>query len=95
MENARDEKDKAEQECDLVKCKVKHLKRLLVPGVEMSDKELEHLLNEIEDYQKKMEQAEEQIKSSSSAFMAAHSATMEVLGVAGKLQYHERFSRKG
>ena len=95
MENARDEKDKAEQECDLVKCKAKDLKQLLVPGVEMSDKELEHLVNEIEDYQKKMEQAEKQMKSSSSAFMAAHSATMEVLGVAGKVQYHERFSHKG
>ena len=30
----------------------------------------------------------------SSAFMAAHLATMEVLGVAGKVKYHERFSRK-
>ena len=93
MENARDEKTRAEQECDLVKCKVKDLKWLLVPGVEMSDQELEHLVNEIEDYQKKMEQAEKQMKSSSSAFMAAHSATTEVLGVAGKVQYHELFSQ--
>ena len=58
MENARDEKNKAEQECDLVKCKAKGLKQLLVPGVEMSDKELEHLVNKIKDYQKKMEEAE-------------------------------------
>ena len=58
VENARDEKDKAEQECDLVKCKAKDLKQLLVPGVEMSDKVLEDLVNEIEDYQKKMKQAE-------------------------------------
>ena len=83
--NARDGKDKAEQECDLVKCKVKDPKWLLVPGVEISDQELEHLVHEIEDYQKRMEQAEKHIKSSSSAFMAAHSATMEVLGAAGKL----------
>ena len=95
VENARDEKDKKEQECDLVKCKAKDLKPLLVPSVEMSDKELEHLMNEIEDYQKKMEKAEKQMKSSSSAFMPAHSATMEVLGVAGKVKYHERFSKKG
>ena len=27
--------------------------------------------------------------------MAAHAATMEVLGVAGKVKYHERFSKKG
>ena len=71
------------------------MKQLLVPGVEMSDKELEYLVNEIEYYQKKMEQAEKQMKSSSSAFMAAYSATMEELGVAGKVQYHERFSHKG
>ena len=61
----------------------------------MSDQELEHLVHEIEDYQKRMEQAEKQMKSSSSAFMAAHSATVEVLGVAGIVQYHERFIHKG
>ena len=95
MENVRDEKDKAQEECDLVKSKAKDLKQMLVPGVEMSDQELEHLVHDIEDYQKRMEQAEKQIKISSSAFMAAHSATMEVLGVAGKMQYHKRFSHKG
>ena len=42
-----------------------------------------------------MEQAERQMKSSTSAFMAAHSAMMEVLGVAGKVQYHQRFNSKG
>ena len=95
VENARDEKEKAQEECYSVKCKVKDLKQLLVPGVEMSDEELEHLVHEIEDYMKWMEQAERQMKSSTSAFMAAHSATMEVLGVAGKVQYHQRFSSKG
>ena len=95
MANARDEKDKAEQECYLVMCKAEDLKQLLLPGVEMSDQELEHLVHEIEDYKKRMEQAEKQMKSSSSVFIPAHSATMEVLGVAGKVQYHERFSHKG
>ena len=42
-----------------------------------------------------MEKAEVQIKSSSSAFMTAHLATMQVLGVAGEMKYSERFSRKG
>ena len=42
-----------------------------------------------------MEQAEKQMQSSSSAFMTAHAATMEVLGTVGKVQYHERFSNKG
>ena len=95
MGNARDEKEKAEQECYSVKCKVKDLKQLLVPSVEMSHQELEHLVHDIEDYKKRMEQAEKQMQSSSSAFMAAHSATMEVVGVAGKVQYHQRFSHKG
>ena len=58
-------------------------------------RELEHLIHETEDYKKRMEQAERQMKSSMSAFMAAHSATMEVLGVAGKVQYHQRFSLEG
>ena len=61
----------------------------------MSYQELEYLVNDIEDYKKKMEQAEKQMQSSSSAFMTAHAATMEVLGIVGKVQYHERFSNKG
>ena len=68
---------------------------LLVPSVEMCDQELVHLVHEIEDYKKSMEQAEKHMKSSTSAFMAAHSAMMEVLGVTGKVQYHQRFSSKG
>ena len=55
----------------------------------------DHLVQDIEDYKKSMEQAERQMKSSTSVFMAAHSATMEVLGVAGKVQYNQRFSLKG
>ena len=47
--NARDEKEKAEQECDLVKYKVKDLNCSLAPGVEMSNQELEYLVNDIED----------------------------------------------
>ena len=61
----------------------------------MSHKELEHLVHDIENYKKSMEQAEKQMQSTSSAFMAAHSATMEVFGVAGKVQYQQRFSHKG
>ena len=95
VEKTRDEKEKAEEECYSVKCKARDLKQLLVPSVEMSDGELEHLVHEIEDYKKQMEWAEWHMKSSMSAFMAAHSAMMEVLGVAGKVQYHQRFSSKG
>ena len=38
--------EKTEQECDLVKYKVKCLKRLLVPDVKMSDRELQDLVTE-------------------------------------------------
>ena len=68
---------------------------MLVPGMLMCDEELEHLVEEIEDYKKSMKQAEKQMKSSTSAFMAAHATTMEVLGEAGKVQYNQRFHSRG
>ena len=79
MQTARDENKKAEEESFSVKHKAKDLKQLLVPGMEMCDEELEHLVHEIEDYKKRMEQAERQMKSSTSAFMAAHSAWWKYL----------------
>ena len=57
---------------------------MLAHGVEMSDEELEYLVNEIEDYKKQMAQAEKQMESSSLAFLTVHAATMEVLGMVGK-----------
>ena len=95
VENARCEKDKTEKECDLMKGKMKDLKRLLVCDMQMSDEELKNLVTEVEDYSQKMAKAEVQMKSTSSAFMAAHLATMEVPGVAGKVKYNKRFSKKG
>ena len=93
--NARDEKEKAEEESYSVKCKARDLNQWLVPSIEMSHQELENLVHDIEGYKKSMKQAEKQMQAGSSAFMAAHSATMEVLGVAGKVQYQQRFSHKG
>ena len=93
--NAREPKEKVEQESYSVMCKERDLKWWLVPGVEMSHEELEHLVHEIENYKKSMEQAQKQMQSTSSAFMATHSGTMEVFGVAGKVQYQQRFSHKG
>ena len=78
-----------------MKYKVKCLKRLLVPDLKMSDEELKSLVTEIEEYKQKMAKAGVQMQSTSSAFMAAHAAMVEVLGVAGKVKYHERFSKKG
>ena len=70
------------------------LRRLLVPNMKMSDKELQDLVTEIEDYEQNMAKTEAQMKSTASAFMSPHAATMEVLGVAGKVKYHERFRKK-
>ena len=95
MENAWDEKEKAQKEHDLVKYRAQDLKQLLAHGVEMSNEELEYLVNKIEDYKKQMAQAEKQMESSSLAFLTAHAATMVVLGMVGKVQYHEQFSKKG
>ena len=94
VQKAQDEKETAEAECDLVKEKARELKRLLVPGMEMSDEELEHLVEEIEDYKKSMKEAEKQMKSTTSAFMDAHATTLEVLGEAGKVQFKQRFCSK-
>ena len=78
-----------------MKRKAEHLKILLTPGMEMTNEKLQHLVSEIEDYRKKMEKTEGQMKSSTSAFMNAHLAKLEVLGVAGEVKYSERFHRKG
>ena len=60
----------------------------------MSDEELEHLVNEVEDYKQQMAQAEKQMESSSLTFLTVHAATMEVLDMVGKVQYNEQFSKK-
>ena len=95
IENALSEKERTEQTYDLVRYKVKCLKRLLVPHVKMSDRELEDLVTDTEEYGQKMAKAEVQIKSTASAFMSAHAVTMEVLSVTGKWKYNDRFSKKG
>ena len=51
-------------------------------------------MTDVEDYRQKMAKAEGQMKSTSSAFMPAHLATIEVLGAAVKVKYNERLTRK-
>ena len=48
VRNARDAKEKAEEENDSVMSKARDLKWWLVPGVEMTHEELEHLVHDIE-----------------------------------------------
>ena len=61
----------------------------------MTDEELQDLVHEIEEYKQHMVKAETQMKSTTSAFLSAHAATMEVMGVAEKVKYHESFRKKG
>ena len=91
IENVRWKKDKTEKECNLVKSKEKDLERVLVRDMQISDDMFKNLVTEVEGYREKMAKVEAQMKSASSAFMSAHSATMKVLGVAGKVKYHTRF----
>ena len=64
---------------------------MVIPGAEMCDDELVDLVTEIEDYKKNMQVAEQEMKSSTSAFMAAHATTLEVLGEAGKYSIRRGF----
>ena len=75
--------------------KVRCLRKLLVHDVEMTDKELQDLICEIEEYKENMAKAQRHMKSTTSVFLSAHAATMEVLGVAGKVKYHHMFRKKG
>ena len=61
----------------------------------MSHGELEDVIKEIKDYKQQMAQTEKQMEVSSSAFLSAHAATMEVLGMVGKVKYHDRFHKTG
>ena len=94
IDNAQCEKEQTEEACDLVGYKVRCLRKLLVCDVQMTDEELQDLVHEIEEYKQNMIKAEKQMKSTTSAFLSAHAATMEVLGVAGKVKYHQRFRKK-
>ena len=90
-----DRKEKVEKEHHLLNCKVKDVKRLLAPDMEMSHGELEDVIKEIKDYKQQMVQTEKLMEVSSSAFLSAHAATMEVLGMVEKVKYHDRFCKTG
>ena len=94
IEKAQDKKETAEAECDLVKEKARELKQLLIPGVEMCNDKLQDLVAAIEDYKKSMQVAEKEMKGSTSASMAAHTKTLEVLGETRKVQYKQRLCSK-
>ena len=94
INDAQCEKEKTEETCDLLRYKVRCLRKLLVHDVEMTDKELQDLICEVEEYKEHMAKAERQMKYTTSAFLSAHAAMMEVLGAAGKVKYHQTFRKR-
>ena len=54
INDARCGKEETEQACDLVRYKVRCLRKLLGHDVEMTDKELQDLICEIEEYKQNM-----------------------------------------
>ena len=60
----------------------------------MTDKELQDLICEIEEYKEDMAKAERQMRSSTLSFLSVHAATIDVLGVAGKVKYHQTFRKR-
>ena len=68
---------------------------MLVCDVQMSDKELRELIDEVEEYKEHMVKAERQMKNTTSAFLSAHATMMEVLGAAGKIKYDKTFRKRG
>ena len=62
----------------------------------MSDEENIDLVKDIDGLKAEMEKSKDNMKGATSAFMGAHSVTLEVLGSAGEVKLTDgRFSRKG
>ena len=79
VRKACDKKDMAETVCNIMNKKADKLKPFLAQGVQIEEEELVNLVRDIEDYKKSMEIAEREMRESTSAFMAAHGTTLEVL----------------
>ena len=94
VRKACDKKDMAETVCNIMNKKADKLKPFLAQGVQIQEEELVNLVRDIEDYKKSMEIAEREMRESTSAFMAAHGTTLEVLGEAGRIKYKQRFHTK-
>ena len=68
---------------------------MLWPGVVMTDEEMIDLVKDIDLLKAEMEKTQHVMKGATSAFMGAHSVTLEVLGSAGEVKLTDgRFSRK-
>ena len=93
---AVDRHEKVNEEYERVIEKVENLKQMLRPGVVMTDEEMIDLVKDIDGLKAEMEKSKHDMKGATSAFMGAHSVTLEVLGSAGEVKLMDgRFSRKG
>ena len=93
---AIDRHEKVDEEYERVMKNVENLKQMLRPDVVMSDEEMVDLLKDINELKAEMQKSKDNMKGATSAFMGAHSVTLEVLGSAGEVKLMDgRFSRKG
>ena len=93
---AIDRHEKVDDEYETVMKKVENLQQMLRPGVMMSDEEMIDLVKDIDGLKAEMEKSKDNMKGATSAFLGAHSVTLEVLGSAGEVNLTDgRFSRKG
>ena len=91
-----EQNDAFNEEYQKVIDKAENLKKMLMLGVVMHDEEMMDLVKDIDGLKAEMEKSQDAIKGAQSAFMGAHSVTLEVLGSAGHVKLtDERFSRKG
>ena len=93
---AIDRHEKVDDEYERAIKKVENLKQLWRPGVVMSDEEMVDLVKDIDGLKAEIQKSKDNMKGATSAFMGAHSVTLEVLGSAGEVKLMDgRFSRKG
>ena len=92
---AIDRHERVDKEYETVMKKVENLQQMLRPGVVMSDEEMIELVKDIDGLKAEMEKSKDNIKGATSAFLGAHSVTLEVLGSAGEVKLMDgKFSRK-
>ena len=83
---AVDRNEKVNEEYERVIEKVENLKKMLRPGVVMTDEEMIDLVKDIGGLKAEIEKSKHYMKGATCAFMSAHSVTLEVLGSAGKVK---------
>ena len=93
---AVEQNDEVNEEYQKATEKMENLKKMLRPGVVMTDEKMIDLVKDIDGLKAEMEKNQDAMKGTQSAFMGAHSLMLEVIVSAGQVKLtDERFSRKG